>query len=96
MFEEDFEFDSDDNEFDAEEQTEAQKKLRYKLYAPDSMWNKSMEGFGEFHKDDFQGFYASIQFAEKAGAFKQWYQIVDKYSNKVVAEYQKEDWEWMK
>lgn len=93
---EDFDFDSEsESEFAEEEQTDAQKKLRYKLYAPDTMFNKNMDGYDNFHKDDFQGFYASVEFAKKAGAFKQWFQVVDKHTNKVVDEYKKQDYEWL-
>ena len=89
-FEEDFDFDSEsEKKFSEPQQTEAQKKLRYKLYCPDSIFIENTDGFGNFHEDDFQGFYASVEFARKIGSFNQWYQIVDKYTNKVVEEHRK-------
>ncbi len=91
---------NEDDFYDEEEVDEnaprADEKLRYKLYCPTSLYSTSDEGFGKFNENDYQGNYASKEMAIYAGCFKQWYQVVDKYKNEVIAEYNKADepWNW--
>lgn len=59
-------------------------KFRYKLYAPSSISERGTEGYDKFKEEDYQGNFSSAEFAKKAGAIKTWYQVVDKYNNKVV------------